>query len=231
MRKFFLVSLVAFIGFFILAQTSFAATVAYEWLPGQNSNSMSRHGTFGPVLADDFSPVLSGNVVQVDWWGNLAQSTGWELTFHNDAPAGTPSWPFISQQMLSASGVGPDANGIFLYSTAWIPQDVYITAGTTYWFSAANFISGWYWATPGSLNPTVGSETYDAKVSVGGSGGVVSGPHDGPWANAFPADADLPNFAFRIWVDDGAVVPIPGAIWLLGSGLIGLAGIRKKYKS
>jgi hypothetical protein len=26
------------------------------------------------------------------------------------------------------------------------------------------------------------------------------------------------------------VVPIPGAVWLLGSGLVGLVGLRKKLK-
>ena len=33
-------------------------------------------------------------------------------------------------------------------------------------------------------------------------------------------------------LDDVSVlaVPIPGAIWLLGSGLIGLIGIRRKFK-
>ena len=25
-------------------------------------------------------------------------------------------------------------------------------------------------------------------------------------------------------------IPIPGAVWLLGSGLIGIVGIRRKYK-
>jgi hypothetical protein len=29
----------------------------------------------------------------------------------------------------------------------------------------------------------------------------------------------------------GSAVPIPGAIWLLGSGLVGLVGIRRRFKS
>ena len=36
-----------------------------------------------------------------------------------------------------------------------------------------------------------------------------------------------------IYLDDISVnqVPIPGAVWLLGSGLVGLAGLRRKFKS
>lgn len=41
-----------------------------------------------------------------------------------------------------------------------------------------------------------------------------------------PFDFDFENFA---WLDiDTHEVPIPGALWLLGSGLIGLIGLRRK---
>jgi len=35
-----------------------------------------------------------------------------------------------------------------------------------------------------------------------------------------------------VWVNNaGSPVPIPAAVWLLGSGLLGLIGIRKKIKN
>jgi hypothetical protein len=54
-------------------------------------------------------------------------------------------------------------------------------------------------------------------------------------------ESELIQFSFRdipdnisVWIDDIHVathcVPIPGAIWLLGSGLIGIVGIRRKFK-
>jgi hypothetical protein len=43
----------------------------------------------------------------------------------------------------------------------------------------------------------------------------------------------LRNDGSWLYMDDISVnqVPIPGAVWLLGSGLLGLAGLRRKFKS
>ena len=43
----------------------------------------------------------------------------------------------------------------------------------------------------------------------------------------------LSNVPGWMYMDDISVnqVPIPGAVWLLGSGLVGLAGLRRKFKS
>ncbi len=46
-----------------------------------------------------------------------------------------------------------------------------------------------------------------------------------------PGDFDMDySQSLQIWVDESPV-PIPGAVWLLGSGLFGLAAIRRKKKS
>jgi len=45
---------------------------------------------------------------------------------------------------------------------------------------------------------------------------------DGWYPNSSPFDTN--------WTYTAEVVPIPGAVWLLGSGLIGIVGIRRKFK-
>ena len=41
------------------------------------------------------------------------------------------------------------------------------------------------------------------------------------------ADSDF-NFLYGAWATK--VVPIPSAVWLLGSGLIGIVGVRRKFR-
>ncbi|MFP4058718.1 MAG: PEP-CTERM sorting domain-containing protein [Candidatus Brocadiia bacterium] len=219
----------------LAAQPAMAMVIAYEWTeggPGQGSLSphVSFHSFIGPVLADDFTPAVSGGVVQVDWWGSAPLVAGapdlWELTFHSDAggvPAVTLPSGGISQHFVNAGGGGdPDGDGVFFYSTAWNPVDVILWSGQDYWFSVANALHGWKWANPGGAAPTVGTEQYDAVVSVGGAPSVIVGPHDGPW-NAL----DAQDFAFRIWVEP-AYIPEPATLSLVGAGLAVLVRRRRK---
>lgn len=64
---------------------------------------------------------------------------------------------------------------------------------------------------------------------------------DGKGTYAWSTALELPDYrtneGLTLTTDDfiirpnGCNVPIPGAVWLLGSGLIGLVGIRKKFRS
>jgi hypothetical protein len=53
---------------------------------------------------------------------------------------------------------------------------------------------------------------------------------DGCWFGELSAGLGTPAPGGWTRTEVGAPVPIPGAIWFLGSGLIGLIGIRKKLK-
>jgi hypothetical protein len=220
----------------LVTQAAYAVPViAFEWTEGgagNGSNSVfnSFHNATGPVLADDFTPAVSGNVVQVDWWGSAGIAGApnqWEVTFHNDAVDAslvhTPSYPFVSQHFVDSAGADPDGDGVFFFSAAWSPQDAFITAGQGYWFSVANAsTNNWLWADPGSFSPSIGTENWDALQSVGGEPSVIAGPHDGPWG--FTDEAQ--GFAFRIWVD--AEIPEPGTILLLGLGMLGVLATASK---
>jgi hypothetical protein len=51
-----------------------------------------------------------------------------------------------------------------------------------------------------------------------------------PWLTNVDPDGDSYNLGVRIWVDF-TPVPIPAAVWLLGGGLIGLFGLKRRLKN
>jgi hypothetical protein len=55
------------------------------------------------------------------------------------------------------------------------------------------------------------------------------GGGNGSWNTAAHVGGIGPCDQYSGWIG-GSSVPIPGAVWLLGSGLIGLVGFRKKLK-
>ena len=202
------------------------ADTVYSHLPSTLSNFISHHTTGGPVLADDFTPVASGAVTSVTWWGSVATSDQWELSFHTDNN-GVPNIddPFegaLAQHVpVTATGLD-NGRGFFQYTATWSPMDLILTAGNSYWFSAANFNDGWTWALAQAGGPFIGSEQYDAVESTG-SDCTNGGPHCGPWGSLAGTD-----FTFLI---ETTAIPIPAAVWLFGSGLIGLVGMARRKKA
>ena len=110
--------------------------------------------------------------------------------------------------------------------------------------------------TEASGNPEMPNDIYGIKFDFGGSPATYTiiidrapvygvfyakdGRDDGDevvaWSNAlnsptYRTDSGFTTTDFIVRPDSVGVVPVPGAVWLLGSGLIGLAGIRKKFKS
>lgn len=210
-----------------------ASVVAFLWDEGGPGNGQlspftSHHTANGPVLADDFAPAVGGAVHSVSWWGGRATDLEWEITFHADTidpgdglhePAVTLPSGGLSQHFVDAVGTDPDGDGVFKYTALWTPQDLVLTAGLTYWFSVANGNPGWQWALTDGVAPSVGSESHLPVESRNGPPSVISGPHDGPWR---PLDQDL---AFQV-----NVVPVPAAVWLFGTALLGLIGFSKRRK-
>ena len=107
---------------------------------------------------------------------------------------------------------------------AWL-QNTFLGSGT-YWIGLTFKLQGWTWVW--SSGEPVTSYTNWASGEPNNSGGSeFSGtlrnfsPYNGAWND------ESGGYSYFGIVETIAPVPIPPAVWLLGSGLIGLIGIRR----
>lgn len=72
-----------------------------------------------------------------------------------------------------------------------------------------------------------GAGTTLGQLSLGADDGIGGTPMDNGPFDGFNANFDITS----ITIVDPAPVPVPAAVWLFGSGLIGLAGIARRRKA
>jgi len=78
--------------------------------------------------------------------------------------------------------------------------------------------------------------TVDFGVTMNGDGSIDFVTLDGPSADGIPGNpmdnGPFPGFnAAFIGTATPAAVPVPAAVWLFGSGLVGLAGVARRRKA
>lgn len=212
------------------AAPSMAMTVFADG-PTNNSTLVSWHNAMGPVLADDFQPVAGGVISGVTWWGSAAASSHWELAFHTNAAASEPNiddpieGALVKYLDVVATGVAdPTHPGLFRYTADLRglagsgAGAMLISAGTEYWFTAANHANGWTWA-DALLGPTVGNEQFNAHQSDNALGLCGDGgPHCGPWSDRHT------DLAFEV-----QAIPEPQtyALMIAGLGVVGMVARRR----
>lgn len=103
----------------------------------------------------------------------------------------------------------------------------------------------WFANVGGGGNTMDGFGTFDVTVNMGGGGGAigeqpliftitgVAGDSIATYATALSSQNDL--FSAKVsstgpgaFIGGGSPVPVPAAVWLFGSGLLGLLGIARK---
>jgi len=183
----------------------------------------------------------------VVWLDYSNQSIGWSdqnawaaalnttITSYNINPGFTVDWGSSAWRLPStvdgkySYGVNGNTSGGYNITTSEMGHLYYTELGNPGYLDTSgnnqseygltntgdfeHLIADWYWS---------GTEYAEDPSSAWGFGMSY-----GVQANYFK---DYPHYGLAVRSGQVSAVPVPGAIWLLGSGLIGLLGIRRRRK-
>ncbi len=213
---FMLVGMVALFGF---SATSYA-TLAIQASSGASSVTIQDNGA-----GDNLNTVAGAISV------NLTNLNGWTTPQLVGLLSGSASSPEFDLNFGSFTSTGANPLTIKLSETGFTsgPAGFDMTAGGI--ITNGNLTIQAFWdsgnglfATTNSiltLGPLSTAGAYNSDISgFGGNTGPYSLTLVATLTGKSSADADL----------SGSPVPIPPAIWLLGSGLFGMIGIRRRFK-
>ena len=206
-------------GIFLVAGTATAATTGI--LPGPETPLIGPGGILDQIYGlsnlqrwdDDNDQIwnpANGNASAKAKFADFTQDFGYIPDLNND---NNFDESFVS--LFSVAGIGINSG-----PTVFVP----LSSGMVDFLWALDPSGAPLWTSLPSQN----SDTLDHMVTWK----IIGGPAEGNWVIAWE---DLPDGGDRDFNDlvvevNVAPVPIPAAILLLGSGLVGLAGIRKKFK-
>jgi hypothetical protein len=174
--------------------------------------------------ASSFELAVDATLTDVHWWGWFE-------------PAADLSRPEFRIRIYSANQSDPTIPGAQTYEQVVSP-DLMDTGLTRPWGDTSVVV--WeIWADPVPALPLLAGQNYWIEVAHI----AATGNDEFVWAGATTSEGDLvvrgddslswivfgtPDTALSL---TGIVVPLPPAVWLFGSGLLGLIGIARRRKS
>jgi hypothetical protein len=208
----------------ILSTSPYAATIYVNGDPDYIEAGVS-DTNFPFQFADDFNISVDDYIVQDVHWSGVyctticsdksyappTQDDDFTIYFFDESPTADKPLanPFASFNVGDVTRTLDTSTDYYYYSTL-IP-DLALTSNTDYWISIQNNTTGqgtyvWGWATTG----------FD----------VV----DGNAVERYPGWSNVEGIEMSFSLT-GTIVPIPAAVWLFGSGLLGLIGIARRKKT
>jgi hypothetical protein len=212
---------------FVLSTTSVSAATIFD-------NGTLASGAGSPsdpdlptIRADDFSLTgLDTTIRSIHWRGKLTGGTSYAQTYEVDnftlriyadssGPTGAPLHEFMVGSSVNRIGTGLISAGADVFDYSADITATTLTAGTTYWLSIFNDTTAdtddiWAWV-------------YANNAFTSGNNSYGSATDGATWLGNTIVD-----FSFRL--DNAAVsaVPVPAAVWLMGSALAGLFGFSHR---
>jgi hypothetical protein len=173
----------------------------------QNDTNVGGFGNFATAY-DNFTLTKTWDVESFHWVGgyfNGGQSpiSAWTLTFYNDA-AGAPGGAIKTYNVAGNANEHVLANGLFQYDLT---------------FASFNMGPGTYWA---SVVPDIGFPPQWGWATATGGDGIAYQCFFGACG---PLAAD---FAFALDGTTVSTTPEPGTMVMLGTGILGLAGMLRR---
>ncbi len=203
-----------------LGTTAFADTIFSEGpvLAADNGIFIDGNGgPFGQSLSDGFVAATGGSGGQVyfaEWvlGGTTPTGVTWAIGNNNFSGTLTSAADFGSTLYCSSGGSGCDAFGYDVYISHFSISGTSFTAGNEYWLTLTNATdnqgigyNAWDITSPGPATCDV-----EHGVIVPGGGGACG----------FQGES--------FTITSGGTTPEPSSILLLGSGILGLAGVLRR---
>ena len=183
-------------------------TVAYSVAGGNPGGYMTTDNllsasTFNVIGATNTGAAYSGVFTDGLWTISV------DMSFVNGDF--TDSWLRYRFQDSTANGWHISLEDTNFFDSTW--QSYSVTFDTT-WDDATAMANGWVKEADGTLTPTpsfsgLWDDVYTSEVRILGGPRMVAG---------------IDNYK-------ASVIPIPAAVWLFGSGLIGLVGVARRKKA
>ena len=206
-----------------------------------------------PIVADDWKCPDGLPVTDIHWWGSYIGWTGIEpppgllgfwFGFYTDVPAGVDQqvpWSHPGEKLRDfvnyfTNGDLFENHFAMVYDQSgqqiieskfqytkilpealWFPQE----KDTIYWLAIAAIMQGnspflWGWETSDPSIHNLDDAVFGIPLPTGG--GLF-------WQKLQYPNGQSIDMAFEL-----TTVPIPGAVWLLSSGLIGIIGIGRRFR-
>ena len=196
-----------------LLSSASAATVVYDNGVTSTNSTIVSQPSAGQVVFDDFVLSSSTNVTGIQFRGgynSITRPDDFSIRFHSDA-GGAPD-PNDYVEVFSGSQLSKTPVGVGNLQTYSADIDITLDSGVT-WVSIVSNNS--------DRGDGFGRFIWVHQNQLGANEHVLNTVNSTLNSYATATDFQL----------TGTVVPIPAALWLFGSGLLGLVGMAKHKKA